>query len=88
MTKKVNVILWLIHLLGNYNLMFSGWLSLLLFGDRVLRRNIQLSSCDSKIKVISSDTFFSIFSIMVNFASLEKLWFAKRRCCSTGSSSS
>ena len=68
--------------------MFSGWFSLLFrpFGDRVLRRNNQSSSCDSKIKVISSDTSFSIFSIMVNFASVEKLWFAKRKCCSTGSS--
>ena len=68
--------------------MFSGWFSLLFrpFGDRVLRRNIQLSSCDSKITVISSETFFSIFSMMVNFASLEKSWFARRKCCSTGSS--
>ena len=63
MTKKVNVILWFIHLLRNYNLMFSGWFSLLFrpFGDRVLRRNIQLSSCDSKIKVISSNTCFQSF---------------------------
>ena len=68
--------------------MFSGWFSLLFrpFGDRVLRRNIQFSSCDSKIAVISSETFFSIFSIMVNFASLENSWFARRKCCSTGSS--
>ena len=67
--------------------MFSGWFSLLFraFGDRVLRRYIQLFSCDSKIKVISSDTFCSIFSMMVNFASVKKLWFAKRKCCSTGS---
>ena len=67
--------------------MFSGWYSLLFrpFGDRVLRRNIQLSSCDSKITDISSETFFSIFSMIVNFASLEKLWFPRRKCCSTGS---
>ena len=68
--------------------MFSGWFSLLFrpFGDRVLRRNIHLSSCDSKIAVILSETFFSIFSMMVNFASQEKSWFARRKCCSTGSS--
>ena len=47
------------------------------FGYKVLRRRIQLSSCDSRTDVISSDTLFSILSMIVNFASLEKLWFAR-----------
>ena len=62
-----------------YNDIFSGWFNLLFrpFGYKVLRRRIQLPSCDSRIDVISSDTFFSILSMIVNFASLEKLWFAR-----------
>ena len=49
--------------------MFSGWFSLLFrpFGDRVLRRSIQLSSCDSKITVISSETFFSIYTYIYKY---------------------
>ena len=40
--------------------MFSEWFSLLFrpSGNRVCKRNIQLSSCDSRIDVICSGTFF------------------------------
>ena len=77
----MNVILYLVlwFLKQIFVRYISGWLSLLFrpFGYKVLRCKIQLSSCDSGIDVISSDTFFSILSMIVNFASLEKLWFAR-----------
>ena len=72
--------------------MFSGWLSLPLrpLGDKVFKRSIQLSSCDSRIvvKLLFSLLliFFSILSMIVNVASVVKSWSMERKCCSTGRS--
>ena len=54
-------------------------------GCKVLRRRIQLSSWVSRINVMLSNELFSICSMIVNFAWMEKSWCAKRKCCSTGS---
>ena len=65
-----------------------GWFNILFIplGCKVLRHLIHLSLCDSKIGVIFPNGALSLFSMMVNFACIKKLWLDWRKCCSTGSS--
>ena len=54
-------------------------------GDKVLSLFIQKSSCNSRILLLLGRVLFSNFSMIVNLASVLKLWSCDRKCCSTGS---
>ena len=70
--SAVPLILWYIKIKFKYHGLFN--LLFIPLECKFLRLLIHLSSCDSKIDVIFSNGALSIFSMMVNFACIKKLW--------------